>query len=83
MTPRTVQKVEFVPERAVRARFGGEGTGLPDDTLLCLVTVQGTFSVSGPPLSGSTPKTVVSHLMFQVFDAHTGNLLMQVMGPNS
>ncbi len=80
--PATIQSVEFLTERDVHARFG-EGTGLPDDTLLCLVTVQGTFTVSGPSVPGQAPRTAIAHMAYQVFDAHTGNRLMQGTGPLS
>jgi hypothetical protein len=54
--------------------MAGESIGLSDDALVCYVEFYGTFRSSGPP--GSKP---VEHTGtgVQVFDAHTGNLLVE------
>lgn len=82
--PWEVESVAFVRERALQARFGfATGTGAPDGALRCLVTVRGTFTVEGPPTPGRERKVGVSHTASVVFDAHTGNLLLRVLGPTS
>jgi hypothetical protein len=79
-TATAVEKVEFLPNREVTIRLRTSPNGLPDDTLLCLVTVRGSFDVVGPPRrDGRVVNT--SNTAYVVFDAHTGNLLMRVQGP--
>lgn len=52
-----------------------ESTGVPDNTLLCFVEFQGNVAfVNSPP--GATQPLSFSHV-YEVFDAHTGNPLMQ------
>jgi hypothetical protein len=72
--PATIERVEFLPSEAVDARIGA--TGLPAGRLLCLVTLRGSFAVSvpgGPQVTSSTG--------YLVFDAHTGNTLIEGFGP--
>jgi hypothetical protein len=61
----------FLTADQVTALLGGEYVGVPGDTLLCFVQVKGQFEAPGP--SGSTVKFTSG---YEVFDAHTGNLLM-------
>ena len=70
--PSAVERVEFLPARDVHARLNLT-TGRADDAPLCLVTVRGAFTRHG--MRGMAPfhgNTVV-----QVYDARTGNLLLQ------
>lgn len=70
--PLTVEQIEFLPSREVRERLSFE-TSMPGDTLLCLATLRGAFTVSGP--LGATPSNYTK--AFRVYHAHTGNFLGQ------
>lgn len=66
-----ITRVMFATSAQVSAILNGENTGLPDNYLLCYVELTGTFAFAGPQ------GTVISYQKgFEVFDAHTGNLLM-------
>lgn len=67
----TVVQVEFLTSQQVTSLLSGESTGMPDGALLCYVQLRGTFT-----FAGSSGKTVTYHTGYEVFDAHTGNLLM-------
>jgi len=71
----TIVSIEFLPARVVDARIGD--SGMSPDVLLCLVTLHGSFHVAGPlgskGVSGSTGTLL--------FNAHTGNHLMETVGP--
>lgn len=67
-----IEKIAFVTSREVSLTLKGERTGLPDDSLVCYVELQGAFTFPAPP--GRAPGVV--HKVYEVFDAHTGNLLM-------
>jgi hypothetical protein len=56
--------------QAVSVVLQGERTGLPDSTLLCYVELRGNVVFSGP-----RGVTVAYPRAYEVFDAHTGNLL--------
>lgn len=66
-----VVSVRFLTSNQISAMLGGESTGLPDDTLLCYVELRGTFVFPGPQST-----TVTYARGFEVFDAHSGNILM-------
>jgi len=51
----------------------GESTGLFDDALVCYVEFYGTFRTGSAPEGEPTERTGTAQ---QVFDAHTGNLLV-------
>jgi hypothetical protein len=73
----TVEQVEFITNRDLRARFG-HGSGGPDDRLVCLVTLRGEFSPSLPPALQQRGKPrVTSPMIRHVYDAHTGNRLIE------
>ncbi len=67
----TAVRVEFLTSQQVTSLLSGESTGMPDGALLCYVQMRGTFT-----FAGSSGKTVTYHTGYEVFDAHTGNLLM-------
>lgn len=73
----TVVSVEFLTSAEVSVRLQGENTGVPDNTLLCLVHISGTFANTSPP---PVITTVVFHEGILVFDAHSGNLLVSSVG---
>jgi len=58
----------------VSQQLQGESMGVPDDTLLCLVRLSGTFeSASYGPLPVNTPSAPSTRNHAEmVFDAHTG-----------
>jgi hypothetical protein len=58
------------------AVLGGQSVNVPDSTPVCLVTLGGsfTFGVAPPHGEAATPPTYSDG--FEVFDATTGNLLM-------
>ena len=66
-----ITRIAFLTSREVSILLKGESTGVPDDTLLCYVELSGTFT-----FSGSSGVTVTYHTGVEVFDAHTGNLLI-------
>lgn len=72
--PATIAGVEFLPAQAMESRLGG-ATGRPATALFCLVTLRGSFAVAGPPGTGWS-----SDIAYLVFDAHTGNILVEVVG---
>jgi hypothetical protein len=65
-----IVKVMFSTSLQVSTMLG-ENTGVPDATLLCYVELQGTISFASPD---GTPVTYQRG--YEVFDAHTGNLLI-------
>lgn len=74
--PVAVERVEFLASREVDARLHTEA-GQAGDTLLCLVTVRGDFTLF-TPIPGRTASFTLAEL---VFDARTGNLLQQGQAP--
>lgn len=74
-TKPTIESIEFLPNRDVNARFT-TSTGRPDDALMCLVTLRGSFLVAGP----GGEANIKSNVAYWVFDAHTGNELLVVVG---
>jgi|GEM_PF-2526573 hypothetical protein len=73
--PPVVTSAEFLTSSEVSARLN-VSTGQPPGALLCLVTSQGSFRVAGP--AGAIRTGTVG---YQVFDASTGNLLLEGVGP--
>lgn len=73
--PPVVEKVEWITSGEVKARVGN--TGLPDDALLCVVTLRSHFIVHGP--AGGAPYTGTTET--DVYDARTGNFLVLGIGP--
>jgi len=70
--PVTVAKVEFLPTQKVNERL--KTTISPaDGTLLCLVQLRGAFTAAAPPGANGRSFPVA----YQVFDARTGNLLVE------
>jgi hypothetical protein len=69
-----ITKIWFITSAEASGQMQGESTGLFDDALVCYVEFYGTFHVYGPP--GSKPGEHTGTAV-QVFDAHTGNLLVE------
>ncbi len=66
-----IVQVAFLASQEVSKRLKGESLGVPDGTLLCYVELHGTFTFYGPSHTKVTYSTGV-----EVFDIHTGNLLV-------
>lgn len=79
-----VADVTFAPIATVDARFQIH-TQVAPTTLVCLATVKGNFTVSEPPQVDSagriTSNSVPQTTLYLVFDARTGDLLQQIVGP--
>jgi hypothetical protein len=73
--PITVENVEFLPGREAAARLNRD-INQPDDVLLCLATLRGSFGVASP----FAPLAFDSSSAYVVFDAHTGNTLIFGLG---
>jgi hypothetical protein len=70
-SPVIVTSVAFLTSQQVSANLNGESTGLPDNTLLCFVEMRGTFT-----FAGGLGSLVTYSRGYELFDAHTGNILM-------
>jgi hypothetical protein len=82
--PFTVVTVAFLTVQQMDAELHtAESRNTPKDQLICLVQVHGTFVVSGPPnpYRGNQPGGRTSTTAYRVFDAHTGNLLTEIVAP--
>lgn len=66
-----IEAIEFVSASEANKRIEGN-IDLPDDALVCLVTMRGEFIITGPP---GTNSNWVGKVGRMVFDAQTGNLL--------
>ena len=79
-TTPSIQAVEFLTSNQVAARLNSTPLeiGRPGGSLLCLVTLRGTFIVSSPAKGG---RAVTLHRGYLVFDAHSGNLLTEALSP--
>lgn len=81
ITPGTVQ---FLPAQQVDTQFQTD-IGVAPDQLMCMVTLQGTFMLAGPPMRNASgteePRIATFHTSYQIYDAHSGSLLMQIVKP--
>jgi hypothetical protein len=77
-TPVTVVRIEFLTESALRARIPG-ARAVPSTTLVCYVQYGGDFlyyrGAPGSQTAAQSPRSA------EVFDARSGNLLMEGVGP--
>jgi hypothetical protein len=72
--PATITSVEFLPAQTIDARLGGN-TGMRPTTLLCLVTLHGSFDLAGPHGVSRSAETA-----YLIFDAHSGNIVVEAVG---
>ncbi len=82
--PFTVVKVAFLTIQQMDAELHtAESVNSPKDQLICLVQMHGTFVVSGPAPDLVNPPVArpPSTTAYRVFDAHTGNLLTEIVAP--
>jgi hypothetical protein len=66
----TIVKITFITSQQASTLLD-ESMDLPGDALVCYVELSGTFT-----FPGSNGVTVTFHKGYEVFDAHTGNLIM-------
>jgi hypothetical protein len=69
-------QVSFITSKEVNARLNRQNTHIPDNYLLCFVTLTGKFIFPGPPTVDGKTSSATYQRAFEVFDAKTGNLLM-------
>jgi hypothetical protein len=72
--PYQIERVTFLPNAQARSQ-AGIYVGVPDDRTLCLVTVRGTFKLTGPYVPAQTPTVHTFTTMTLIFDGLTGNQL--------
>lgn len=75
----TVARVEFLPREAFPQRYPHLRPLAPDNALLCVVTLRGTFRVPTPPPVRAQGNPRTTDIAWQVFDAHSGNLLTEAV----
>ena len=69
----TITKVWFITSGVASQQMSGESTGRSDDALVCYVELHGAFRTGSAPGGEPTEHTGIA---VQIFDAHTGNLLV-------
>lgn len=77
-TPARIARIAFMPASQTSALLSGEWIGRPPTEPVCVVEIHGNFSRAGetaPPGSVSAAGAV-THVIWWVFDAYTGNLLL-------
>jgi hypothetical protein len=70
--PPTVVQTAFLPSETVSALLGGLDVGRLKGTLIGYVELKGSFLFAAPVPAHPTPYSFA----FEVFDVHTGNLLL-------
>jgi hypothetical protein len=70
-----ITKVIFIGAGEASKLLGGATVGRPDDYLVCYVELRGPFLLSGIPLPPGMKPPIVE-TAHEIFDAHTGNLLV-------
>jgi hypothetical protein len=68
-----ITKIWFITSAEASGQMHGESIGIPDDALVCHVELYGTFRTGSAPGGQPTERPGAAS---QVFDAHTGNLLV-------
>ena len=66
---------QFITAKQASDRMKGEFVGLPDNSLVCYVKVQGPFMLTNVHLPKGYPRTT-AEIGDIVFDGHTGNLMI-------
>jgi hypothetical protein len=69
-----IQQVTFLSYAQAKSQYG-IAVGVPDDRPLCLVTVHGTFKLTGPPVPGQGSSVHTFTTMVLIFDGLSGNRL--------
>ncbi len=76
----TIERIDFLPRRAFPQRYPYLRPLAAEDTLLCVVTLRGNFVAPAPPAIRARDGIKTTDTAYQVFDAHTGNLLTEAVG---
>jgi hypothetical protein len=71
-----IEKILFITSKQASALMRGESVGRPDNTIVCYVQLRGPFFPGelDPPMGVKNPNATVLRV-YEIFDAHTGNLL--------
>ena len=72
-----VKRVEFLPVEEVEMRIN-HAVSVPRGTLLCLVTIQGKWTP--PPFVVAVETQNPKSVLYQIYDAQTGNYLAETSG---
>lgn len=73
-----VEQIAFLLRKELPQRYPELHPYVADETLLCVVTLQGTFPISAPPFLAHQRQQAGS-VALHVFDARTGNLLTEAV----
>ncbi len=76
----SIIKIEFLTEAQLKARIPSLSLTSPDDRLLCYVQYSGKFFLPGRPGYPPVTPARTSDRATEIFDAHTGNQLLQGVG---
>lgn len=76
VSPAGIVSIKFLTQRELKTLMPDGVWGTTDDVLLCYVQYTGTFILSSP---FGPSKTV--HQAMEIFNAHTGNMLVSGVGP--
>jgi len=80
--PPVVERVEFLPAREVAAKVN-HPVYAPDDAILCLATLSGTWAPELPPGVKPSGSPIPNTVIYLIFDGTTGNLLGMTSGVDS
>lgn len=75
----TILTIQFVSAQQASKLMDGESVGRPDNALVCYVEMEGPFLLTGvsvPPEPSGKKYPTTAKYGHEVFDAHTGNLLV-------
>ena len=75
--PATIARIEFLSAKNASAQLNQQ-IDRQDDAIVCIVTLKGTFIVSGPPSAGAASGSVST----MIFDGRTGNLIGDLLKPD-
>lgn len=81
--PPSILRVEFLPIADVEVRIDHPIAVVPRDALLCLVTVRGVFIPDLPPGVRATGTPDPNAVLYQIYDAQTGNYIAHATGIES
>ncbi|MFL5702851.1 MAG: hypothetical protein ACJ8AG_08480 [Ktedonobacteraceae bacterium] len=71
-----IRAIDFISSQEASARLHGASIGLPDTTMICYVELYGPFHVKASLPAGAAPFPP-SNIGVEIFDAQTGNLVME------
>ncbi len=71
-----IHVIDFISSKEASTRLSGASIGLPDTAVVCYVELGGPFQVEGS-LPPGAPPFPQSNIGVDIFDAQTGNLVME------